>query len=513
MGETQDMSDPRMPMVAWLTTLILLAGPYGAPSGVSAQATPGEGLPVVEHTLDNGMRLLILPQTTAPTVSFVVQYEVGSVNEVLGATGIAHLLEHLLFKGTTTIGTRNYSAEQALFAEMDLIQDTILMLRSRGGGRDTVRIGELNGRIRALEDSARTHVVANEFDLVLSRAGARSLNATTESESTTYFVELPSNRVELWFVMEADRMRNPVFREFYSERDVVAEERRMRVDTQPFALTYQEHLATAYRLHPYGVPVVGYPSDLQSLTRRQVADYYRRYYGPNNAVVSVVGDVDPDQVIDWAEEYFGGIPSGAPPRPVLAREPEQRGERRTEIEFDAEPLLLLGWHVVDGRHEDMPALVMLTSLLTGGRTSRLYQRLVRRERLATSVTSSMGPGSRFAQLFSISAVPRAPHGTEDIEAVVYEELDRLATQPPDDLELQRVRNQVEAGNYRRLTSNLGLALQLAGSASLFGDWRASFRFSRRLQAVNPADVSRVVRTYFTRRNRTVATLVTKAAGR
>lgn len=501
------MIEPRTPSRAWLTTWVLLAGLYVTPSEARAQATPGEGLPVVEHTLDNGLRLLILPRSSSPTVSFVVQYSVGSVNEVLGSTGIAHLLEHLLFKGTTTVGTRNYPAERALFAEMDAIQDTILMLRSSAGGRDPGRIGELNEGIRTLEDSARTHGVTNEFDLLLSRAGARSLNATTDSESTTYFVELPSNRVRLWFIMESDRMRNPVFREFYSERDVVAEERRMRVDTQPFALTYQAHMATAFRMHPYGVPVVGYMEDVQNLTRRQVLDYYRRFYGPNNAVVAIVGDVDPDQIIGWAEEYFGGIPAGEPPRPVLAREPEQRGERRTEIEFDAEPLVLMGWHVVDHLHDDMPALVMLTSLLTGGRTSSLYQRLVVRERLATSVTSSMGPGSRFAQLFSINAVPRAPHSTLDIEAVVYEELARLAAEPPDLLDLQRVRNQVEAGNFRRLTSNLGLALQVAGSASLYGDWRSSFRFSSRLQAVTPDDVSRVVRTHFTRKNRTVATLV------
>ncbi len=507
------MIRPCMVLRGWLTTCVLIGGPSVTPSQAKAQATPGEGLPVVEHTLDNGMRLLILPRASAPTVSFVVQYEVGGVNEVLGSTGIAHLLEHLLFKGSTTIGTRNYPAERALFAEMDAIQDTILMLHSRVDGHKTVRIGELNGRIRTLEDSARTHVVANEFDLLLSTAGARSLNATTDSESTRYFVELPSNRVELWFIMESDRMRNAVFREFYSERDVVAEERRMRIDTQPFALTYQAHMATAFRMHPYGVPVVGYMSDVQSLTRHQVVDYYRRFYGPNNAVVAIVGDVDPDQVIGWAEEYFGGIPAGEAPRPVLAREPEQRGERRTEIEFDAEPLVRMGWHVVDNLHDDMPALVMLTSLLTGGRTSRLYQRLVVRERLATSVTSSMGPGSRFAQLFSISAFPRAPHSTLDIEVAVYEELDRLTVQPPEDLDLQRVRNQVEAGNFRRLTSNLGLALEMAGSASLYGDWRSSFRFSRRLQAVTPEDVSRVVRTHFTRKNRSVATLVKKATDR
>ena len=269
-------------------------------------------------------------------------------------------------------------------------------------------------------------------------------------------------------------------------------------------------MATAFPMHPYGVPVVGYMSDVQNLTRLQVSEYYRRFYGPNNAAIAIVGDVDPDQVIEWAEEYFGGIPAGEHPRAVLAREPQQRGERRTEIEFDAEPLVMVGWHVVDNLDADMPALVMLTSLLTGGRTSRLYQRLVLRERLATSVSASMGPGSRFAQLFTISAVPRAPHNTLDIEAAVYEELDRLAGQPPDDIELQRIRNQVEAGNVRRLTSNLGLAMQLASSASLYGDWRDGFRFSSRLQRVTAEDVSRVARTYFTRENRTVATLVKKA---
>ena len=226
--------------VPWLVVGVLVACLHSiAPSEVGAQATRGEGLPVVEHTLDNGMRFLILPRPAVPTVSFVVQYGVGGVNEVLGSTGIAHLLEHLLFKGTTTVGTRNFAVEQALFAQMDAIHDTILALRSGPGASESVRIDALEEQITALEDSARLHVVANEFDQLLSTAGARSLNATTDSEATTYFVELPANRLELWFVLESDRMRNPVFREFYSERDVVAEERRLRIDTQPGGLIYE----------------------------------------------------------------------------------------------------------------------------------------------------------------------------------------------------------------------------------------------------------------------------------
>ncbi|HZD04664.1 MAG TPA: insulinase family protein, partial [Longimicrobiales bacterium] len=200
-------------------------------------------------------------------------------------------------------------------------------------------------------------------------------------------------------------------------------------------------------------------------------------------------------------------PRGEEPAPVLAREPPQRGERRVVVEFQAEPRLHIGWHTVGVFHQDMPALVMLTSLLTGGRTSRLYRRLVLEDRIATQITSSLGPGDRFPQLFQVDAVPRAPHTTAEVEATVYEELDRLRRAPPDEIELQRVRNQIEAGNVRRLESNLGLAFQLAGSAALYGDWRTTFQLSRRIQAVTPGDVQEVVTRYFHPSNRTVATLV------
>jgi len=364
----------------------------------------------------------------------------------------------------------------------------------------------LTEAIGVLEDSARVHVEANEFDRILTQAGARGLNATTTNEATTYFVELPSNRAELWFVLEADRMTNPVFREFYSERDVVTEERRMRVETSPGGLLYEAHLDAAYKVHPYGVPVVGHMSDLENLSRRDVEAYFQRFYGPNNAVVAVVGDVDPGRIVRWAERYLSRVPPGEEPPPVLAVEPPQRGERRVEVLWDAEPALRIGWHVPDSFHEDAPALAILSSLLTGGRTSRLYRRLILEDRLAAGVFSSMGPGERFPQLFQIDATPRAPHTTGEIEEAIYVELERLAEEGPTDGELERVRNQIAAGSIRRLQSNLGLAFQLAESASLFDDWRTTFRLAERLRDVTPADVRRVVSLYFTRENRTVATL-------
>ena len=483
----------------------------------------GERLPVRAVTLDNGMRVLLLRREGVPTVSFVLQFAVGGVHEHLGTTGVAHLLEHMLFKGTETIGTTDVEAERRLFARADSVHQELLVLRARQGAGaswgDSAAVAEreaqelaLRRELHAIEDSARAYVDSNAFDRILSRAGARGLNATTTSEATTYFVELPANRAELFFALEADRMANPVFREFYTERDVVMEERRMRVETSPGGALYEAHLDAAYSVHPYGQPVVGYRSDLETLSRDDVARYYRDFYGPNNAVLAVVGNIDLDQVEGWAREYLGSIPAGREPPPVFAQEPTQRGERRVEIRWDAEPALRIGWHVPSALHPDAPALAVLSAILTGGRTTRLHRRLVTDERLASTVYSSMGPGDLYPRLFHLEATPLHPTRTVDLEEIVYEEIRRLADEGPTDREVERVRNQIAAAEIRRVQSNFGLAMQLADSESRFGDWRATFRSTERLRGVTPEDVKRVAERYFTPENRTVATLVSTRGG-
>lgn len=490
--------------IARTLLLALVVGVGCPPTHGDAQLSPGERLSVREITLDNGMRILLLPRGGVPTVSFVMQFGVGGVHERLGTTGIAHLLEHMLFKGSESIGTRNHEAERALFPQMDAAHDTLLVARAAA---DTVEAGRLADRIAALEDSARTYVESNEFDRILTRAGAQGLNATTTNEATTYFVELPSNRAELFFALESDRMTRPVFREYYSERDVVMEERRLRVENSPGGLLYEAHMAAAYTLHPYGVPVVGYMSDLDRLSRTDVESYYRRFYGPNNAVLAVVGSFDVDELERWARRYFGPIPRGQEPPPVLAVEPPQGGERRVEIEWDAEPQIRIGWHVPSALDDDAPAIAMLSAILTGGRTSRLHRRLVLDERIGTAVFSSIGPGTRYPRLFQVEATPRSPASPADIERAIYEEIGRLAELGPTHDEVERVRNQIAAGAVRRVQSNLGLAFQLSDSESLFGDWSETFRRSDLLQDVVPDDVRRVANEYLRRNNRTVATLV------
>ena len=254
-------------------------------------------------------------------------------------------------------------------------------------------------------------------------------------------------------------------------------------------------------------------SDLETLTRRDVEDYYRRFYGPNNAVVTIVGDVDLDQAMDWVEEYLAPIPRREDPPPVLAVEPPQRGERRVEVVWDAEPAVRIGWRVPSALHRDAPALSILSAILTGGRTSRLYRRMVVEDRVVTGVFSSIGPGTRFPRLFQLDATPLSPHTPSKAEEIVYEEVARIAADGPTESELTRVRNQIAAGGIRRLQSNLGLAYQLADSESVHGDWRVTFQNADRLRAVTTEDVRRVAEQYLTKERRTVATLVRKEDGR
>lgn len=477
-----------------------------APLAAQAPST-GERLPVVKYVLPNGMTFLLLRKEGAPTVSFVTQFRAGGVDEWTGISGTAHLFEHMLFKGTPTLGTRDYAAEQRIFPRIDAVADSLTAEFRKGASADTTVMRRLRDRLRVLEDSARQFVVSNELDRILTQNGAQNLNASTSNDGTNYFFALPVNRAELWFVLESDRVRNPVLREFYSERDVVMEERRLRVETQPMGLLREEFLQAAFRAHPYGRPVVGVASEIQAVSRNSAQEYFRRYYGPNNAVVAIAGDIDTTQMKRWIDQYFASIPAGEPYRPVVTQEPPQRGERRIEVEYDANPTVMIGYHVPNAVHPDAPALRALASVLTGGRTSRLLQRLVVRDRWAAQVSAGQQPGSRYPRLFTFIAVPIAPHTTQEIETAIYEELDRIQREPPSDFEMQRIRNSAEYGSVSRLDNSFFLALQLASSEALWNDWTQTFRDDAAVQRVTAAEVQRVARTYFSKTNRTVATLV------
>jgi predicted Zn-dependent peptidase len=471
-------------------------------------------LPITEHTLKNGMRFLIVERRESPTFSAYLRFKVGSANEVPGQTGLAHLLEHMMFKGTTLFGVVDPDRERPILEKIDeryrALQAEKAKARLPGGIVDAARVAALETEIAALEAEAKSLVVRNELWEIYRRNGGVGLNASTSREGTQYFVSLPRNRLELWALLESDRMRNPIFREFYAERNVVFEERRQRVDTNPRGQLLEAALAIAFTALPYRHPVLGWPGELENLTRPQAREFFRTNYAPNNALGVLVGDLAASEVIRVVERYFGPIPAQPiPPTPIL-EEPPQLGERRIRVEFPAEPQLLWLYRIPPIGHADMHGLSVLGTLLGEGRSSRLHKRLVEEKRLVTSIAA--GPWFlRDAGLFLIQATPRAPHTLEEVEAAIEEELARAKTEPPTARELLKVRNQIEVGLIRGLLSNSGLASRLGNAWALMGDWRDVFEERKSIQAVTAEEVVAVANRYLLPRQRTVAWLVRGSA--
>jgi predicted Zn-dependent peptidase len=527
---------------------------------------------VTEFTLDNGMKFIVAERPAAPVFFGAIIFRVGSINERDGITGISHLLEHMMFKGTTTVGTKDYAAEKKYLEEEDRLASQIRDLRHRIGpwrleilenfARQVIadlpeerkseigsdRIKELSVLLEVMEtagvhpDEAETYptllqgggtdyadlfinlkqtelelerTMLEHKDLIIPeelwdaylRNGARMVNAFTSNDVTAYFAYLPANRLELWMMLESDRMRDPIFREFYSERNVVAEERRLHENDHDSAL-YDELVATAFEASPYGWPVIGWMSDIQAITRDELKAYHTRMYAPNNAFGILVGDLDPSRVKKMAEQYFASIPAQEPPDPIVTQEPQQKGERRVAVEFPANPEVMVGYHVPTKPHPDSYPIDVLASILGQGRTSRFYKKIYDEMQLTSQAPQvTFEPGERLDNLLVISAVPRYPHTTEDVEAAIYAEIEAIQNEPPSERELQRIKNMLDANLVRMLGSNLGIAFNLGTNEAIRGDWRAFLEDIETVKQVTADDVSRVASKYLVAENRTVAGLV------
>lgn len=462
-----------------------------------------------EFVLDNGLKFIVLRRPEAPVVTCYTHANVGAVDEVAGITGLAHIFEHMAFKGTRTIGTRDCEAEAKVLAEIDDIFEAIREERHKPGPTDEERLAELQKRFAEAQERAQQYVVHDEFDEILKRAGGTGLNAGTSSDYTVYFVSLPSNKLELWMLMESDRFLHPVLREFYKEKDVVMEERRLRTETQPVGKLLEEFVAAAYKAHPYGQPVIGHMSDIEAVTRAQARMFFEAHYMPSNLTVALVGDIDPARVRTLAREYFGRIPRRAAPEPVVTVEPPQPGERRVVVEDPAQPFVLIGYHKPSIHHEDNAVFDAITDIMARGRTSRLYRSLVRDKRVAVTASGFQGmPGQKYPGLFLFYAVPARGHTNQECERAIYHEIDRLRNVPVTEKELEKAKTRARAGLIRQLDSNSGLARQLTFYEVLTGDWRNLFQQLEQIERVTPEDVQRVARTYFTTTNRTVGTIET-----
>lgn len=473
---------------------------------------------VIEHRLANGLTVLMVERHQTPVVSINITFGVGGVNEQIGQTGIAHLYEHMAFKGTRTVGTRDFEKEKPILDELSRVgtaldqrQRTLANKSTAVTPEEQAELDALQKRVADLQAQAGQYVVGNEVALLYQRHGGVGLNASTGKDLTRYTISLPANRLPVWAAIEADRMANPVLREFYKERGVVMEERRLRNDDSPNGLLFETFTSAAFRAHPYGIPTIGWGSDILSLTPAETEAFFKTYYGPNNATIALVGDVNPKEVIALIESTFGKIPAAPPLPPIVTVEPDQRGERRVEVEFDAEPIVAVGYHKPGLGHPDDEVFDVIDEILTDGLTSRLQTILVREKRIAASVGSDANyPGVRAPNLFILTATPLAPHTAAEVEAALYEELERLKKEPVPAKELEKILNNIDADLVRALRSNSGLASQLALYQTVAGDWRYVLKSRDKIAAVTAADVQRVATRYFTKSNRTVGTLVKKA---
>ena len=476
----------------------------------------GQEVSVIEHELENGMTLLLVPRPGDPNVAAGWIAKVGSVNERPGMTGVAHLFEHMMFKGTHVIGTRDIDEDLSIIRQLDelkaeiRIEEENLLERSRLGEIDDPNTPQLRSQrhkvlLEDFEDLLTRQeelIIKEDFSRTYTGQGGSGMNAGTSYDFTIYFINLPANKLELWFWMESDRLVNPVFREFYSERDVVHEERRLRTDSTPTGKFQEQFDSMFWQSSPYSWPVVGWPSDLQGITREEAMGFFDVYYAPNNLAAALVGDFDVDQAIQLAETYFGRLSqaksSVVAPR---TREMPQLAEKRMVAHAETNPQVSVRYHTVPDGHVDEPSLVVLGQLLNG-RTGRLYKSLVEDQQVATSASGGQA-GFKYEGMFELSGVAKDGHTPEDVEEALYVEMERLKTEPVGDRELQKVKNQNAASNFRDLSGNFQLMMQLLIRETYRG-WETINSDPKLYDSVTAEDIMRVSEKYFTPENRAVA---------
>ena len=482
-----------------LSLLLLTAASLSAQDLVSFEKH------VTVRKLDNGLTVIIVERPEAPVFSYATVVNVGNAQEVPGITGLAHMFEHMAFKGSETLGSTNYDAEKAGLQKVENTYAAYDLERRKTIGRDDAKVAQLEKAWKDAMDEAQKYVVPNEFSKVVDEAGGVGMNAFTRSDETVYFYSLPSNRLELWAYLESERFLHPVFREFYKERDVVTEERRMRTESNPIGRVVEEFLATAFTAHPYRQPTVGYPSDLKAFSATDAAAFFKKYYVPSNMVIAVVGDVKPSETMPIIEKYFGRLPKAPTPEPLRTIEPPQKAERLVVLHEKSQPVYLEGYHRPAITDPDDPTYDVMEMLLSVGRTSHLYRSLVRDKKIAAVAQGFNGfPGVKYPNLFTFFAITTPGHTPQEITTAIAEETNKLKNEDVTPEELQSVKTRVKAQLLRELDSNSGLALELALAQTEQGDWRELFRQLDRIDKVTAADVRRVANKTFTINNRTIA---------
>ena len=489
----------------------ILLGLFLVPLWLEAQQVA-----VKEHQLSNGMKVLLLERNDAPSISGGWVARVGSVDERPGITGMAHLFEHMMFKGTPTIGTKDYEKDLEIIAAQEKVRDAMRAeerrmraMWRRGEITDlqdpdqkTAEWKRLNEEFKKLVEDHRKVIVKNEFDRIYTANGGSRMNAYTSYDHTAYFITVPANKLELFMWMESERLLRPVFREFYAERDVVFEERRMRTESTPLGKFFESFNSLFWESHPYSWPIIGWPSDITAISKKQADAFYATYYMPQNLTLVLVGDFNSKPALAMAEKYFGRLKKGEglPPDVVTLEQP-QKAEKRFYAEAETNPNVDIYWHTPAFGHKDTYPLSVLAQVLST-RTGRLHKELVLGKKLATDTWAWQG-ARKYAGEFNMGAEITEGNTPEMAEQAIYRLIEQIKTEPVPDKELQKVKNNFAAAEYRRLSSNHPILMQIMRSEGL-GNWREINEAGPKIQAVTPADLQRVAKKYFIKENRAVA---------
>ncbi len=462
---------------------------------------------VKEYTLENGMKFIVMERHDAPVASFHVYADVGSANETYGITGISHLLEHMAFKGTKIVGTKNYEEEKTILSQMDELYDQINR-EKYSIHADSLLLADLTSKFEALRKQAKELVINNEYFDMMMQQGDAGVNAYTSNDATQYINSLPSNKLEFWMSMTSDRFLNPVFREFYKEKDVVMEERRLGLETRPIGRLVEDFLAVAFKAHPYHHSVVGHMSDLLRITRNDVINYFKKYYQPSNLTVAIVGDVKPKEVFKMAELYFGRIPSGPKPEPVRTEEPKQWGERHVTVVAKSQPILVVGYHRPAETHEDDAALEALANIIGQGRSSRLWELLVKDKKVAVATGTFNGfPGSKFPNLIAFFAMSSKDHTSDECLELIDQEIEKIKQESVTDDELTKFKQSQKKAIIDGMKSNSGMAATLTHYDVIHGDWQKAFDQIREIEKITAEDIKRVANKYLIKKQRTIGEIV------
>ena len=478
---------------------------------------------VEEWKIANGMKWLLYERHDAPTIATGWVAHVGSANERPGITGISHFFEHMMFKGTNTLGTKDIALDLRLIDEQEQVRTemrtlmTEMRARLRRGeieslddpAAKTARYKELEATFDALVLKQRENIIKDQLDQIYTKNGGEFLNASTNQDLTVYFMRLPKNKLELWAWMESDRLLNPVFREFYSERDVVFEERRLRTESTPLGKFDEEFNSMFWDAHPYSWPVVGWASDIPMYTLQQAKDYFATYYAPNNITGVLVGDFKTAEVKPLLERYFGRLKRGPIAPDVVTLEPKSIGEKRFYAEAETSPTVRVWWQGVPVVHKDFAVLDIMTDILSG-RTGRLTKALVLDKKIANNASAYVN-SQKYGGILGAEVAVKDGQDPAAVEAALYEVLDKLKTELVPDLEIQKVKNQAKANAYRRLSNATFIMFQLLQNEGT-GDWKKINTQADEVDAVTAADIQRVARQYMTKETRAVGIFTRKAEG-